>query len=144
MWVFRLRSSGIECATGPCSSDRDGATQGGDFHIDGSAKGPKFDADFPAVSAFEKTGILGQSFLVQGLLCRHGGFGCGHDTQVCPLPGKKGAVNGTVAADRLGNITAAQLPRPAPYWGQGFVPPMGGFFKATPSGCGSLLTQPQE
>jgi hypothetical protein len=83
----------------------------------GAVEGPDLDADIPLVSAFEEKALLGESLLVQGPLCGHSRVGCGHDTQVCPLPGKERAADGAATVDRLGIIVAAQLKGPAPYGG---------------------------
>ena len=125
MRIFWLRGRGIECAAGPRASDRNGTPEDRNIHIDGPIEGSELDADISAIPAFKEAGLLGQPFLGKRVLRRYGGFGCGHDTQVCPLPGKERAVNGAVAVNRLGFITPAQLTGPPPM-GAGPRPPYGG------------------
>ena len=88
---------------------------------------------------FKKKPYWGNHFWAKGLLCGHSGFGCGHDTKVCPLSGEEGKAVGT-ATTLLRVIVAAQRGARL-LWGQGLVPPMGGLIKAAPFGCGYLLVK---
>jgi hypothetical protein len=125
--VCRLRGGGAECAAGSRASGADDSAEGSGIGLIGSVEGADLDKDVPPVSVFEEEAVLGQSFLDQGLLCGHGGIGCGHDTQVCPLPGEEGAAVRAAATVRLRIITAAQLQGPPPL-GAGPCPPYGGIF----------------
>jgi len=131
-------SGGAECATGSRAPGFDNSAEGSRIRVTGSVEGADVDKDVPPVSAFEEEALLGQSFLVQGLLCGHGGIRCGHDTQVCPLSGEEGTAVRATAIVRLRIIKAAQLQGPPPL-GAGPCPPMGGFFKAAPMGADLLL-----
>jgi len=121
----RLRSGGVERSTRPCAPGDDGTAQAGDIVIDGSTEGPDIDALVSPVPEFEEEAILGQSFLVQRVLRRHGGPECGHDTQVCPLSGEEGTAIRAASIDRLKVIKPAQL-LGSPTLGAGPCPPCGG------------------
>ena len=124
MRLCRLRGSGAECAARPRSSCGDDSAEAIGFGIAGSVKGSDVDEDVQAVSATQEEAVLGQSFLGQGLLCGHSGFGCGHDTQVCPLSGGKGEAAG--AASTLLRVTVAAQYKALPPLGAGPRPPYGG------------------
>jgi len=127
LWICWVRSSRIERASGSCASGVDDSAEGIGIGVAGAFEGADIDEDVPAVPAFEEEALLGESLLGQRLLCRHGGIGCGHDTEVCPLPGKERTADGATSADRLIIIVAAQLTGPAPL-GVGPCPPYGGTF----------------
>ena len=62
---------------------------------------------------------------ISRILCRHRRNGCGHDTEVCPLPGETGAANRTITINRLIFNIAAQV-RGRPLGGRP-LPPNGGW-----------------
>ena len=117
LWVCGQRGGGAECAARSRAPGCDDSAEGVDIRVAGPVERADIDEAVPPVSVFEEEAVLGQSFLGQGLLRGHGGVGCGHDTQVCPLPGEEGAAVGAVAAVRLSLNIAAQLTGPAPSGG---------------------------
>ena len=141
MRVFQSRSSGIECAIGPCSSDRGGVPPKMTiFALIGRLKGHRSMRIILHFWHLRKQVCRGNRFWSKGD-CIDSWFGFGRDKQVYPLPGKERqrAVNGTVAVNRFGIIKAAQVPRSASYWWAGLYPFCEEFFEATPFECGSLL-----
>jgi len=130
--VCGIRGRGAECAAGSCASGGDDPAEGIDIGVAGPVEGSDVDGVVPPVSVLEEKAVLGQSFLGQGLLCGHSGIGCGHDTQVCPLPGEEGAAVGAAATVRLEIIIAAQLTGPAPSGGRALSPLWGDFSKPHP------------
>jgi len=120
-----MRGCGIECATGSCASGDDDPAEDIGVSFAGTIERADVDADVPAVPASKEEAVLGQSFLGQGVLRRHSGTGCGHDTEVCPLPGKERTADGATSTDRLTIMVAAHLTGPAPL-GAGPCPPYGG------------------
>src|SRR5512147_3142753 len=94
LWVCGLRGGGAECAARSRAPGGDDPAEGIDIGAAGAVEGADIDEAVPPVSVFEEEAVLGESFLGQGLLCGHGGIGCGHDTQVCPLSGEEGAAVG--------------------------------------------------
>jgi len=121
MWVCWLRGSGAQCATGPRASGFDDSTEGIRIGVDGTFKGADIDEDVPSVPAAPQEALLGQSFLGQRILCGHGGLGCGHDTEVCPLPGGEGEAVGTASA--LLRLTDCGTTRsPASFGGRALSP----------------------
>jgi len=84
--VCGLRSDRVERTARSCASAGDDPAEGVDIGFAGAIEGAELDEAVPPVSVFEEEAVLGESFLGQGLLCGHRGFGYGHDTQVCPLP----------------------------------------------------------
>lgn len=123
MRIRRLRGGGVERAAGPRASGFDDSAEGVRIGVDGSSQGSDIDEDVPSVSATEEETLLGQSFLGQGVLRGHGRLGCGHDTEVCPLPGGDGEAVG--AASTLLRQIAAQRRALLPL-GAGPCPPYGG------------------
>jgi len=86
MRICRMRSSGAECTKGSRAFDRDDSTEGIDIVSDGEAQGSDLAEDIQSASGTEEEAVLGESFLVQRVLRGYDWSGCGHDTQVCPLP----------------------------------------------------------
>jgi hypothetical protein len=99
-----MRGGGAECAAGSCACSVDDPPEDIDISSAGPGEGSDLDEVVSPVSVFEEKTVLGESFLGQGLLCGHSGIGCGHDTKVCPLPGKIGAAVRAIATVRLGII----------------------------------------
>jgi hypothetical protein len=130
--VCGLRADGAECAAGSRASSGDDPAEGINIRFVGSVEGTDFDEAVPPVSVFEEEAVLGQSFLGQGILCGHSGIGCGHDMQVCPLPGEEGAAVGATTIVRLEIIPAARLLWPAPSGGRALSPLWGDFPKPHP------------
>jgi hypothetical protein len=126
--IYRMRSGRVERATGPFPSDRNDSSEDCGIAMDGSFKRPKRHANISTVPASAEAEILRRQFLVQRLLCWHGWFGCGRDTQICPLPGKERASTGAAAINRLSIKSTAQREWPAPDSGPGPCPPYGGIF----------------
>ena len=125
LWFCGMRGCGIERATGSCASGDDDPAEGIGISSAGTTERADVDEDVPAVPVLKEETVLGQSFLVQRVLRGHSGTGCGHDTQVCPLPGKERTADGATSTDRLNIIVAAQPTGPAPL-GAGTCPPYGG------------------
>ena len=130
--VCGMRGDGAECAAGSRASGSDDPAEGVDIRTAGSGEGSDLDEVVSPVSVFEEEALLGQSFLGKRLLCGHRGIGCGHDTQVCPLPGEERAADGANTIVRLEIIPAAQLLWPAPSGGRALSPLWGDFPKPHP------------
>lgn len=135
MWVCRLRGGGIERTAGPRAPDCAGAAEGSDLRPDGESEGAVIDQGIQAVQASEEKALLGQSFLVQRILRRHGWSGCGDDSEVREIPGKEGTVRRTAKPGDLGNQVLAQL-QAAPSGGRRNAPLWGADLKATSFGRG--------
>ena len=69
LWIRWLRSGGDECAERSCAPHRYDSTETGHFGCHGTGEGPDSDQDIQAVSQSEEKALLGQSFLVSGVLC---------------------------------------------------------------------------
>ncbi len=78
-------SSRVECAKWPRSLGSDGPAQNKHIQIYGSSERKVGTTRIQRVPGFAQKALLGQSFMVAGILRRHGGVGWRTDTQVCKI-----------------------------------------------------------
>ena len=86
----RMPGGRAERAVRPCPFVGEGAAKSIDLQINGYREREKCPESFYSISVPEAEAVLGQPFLGEGVLRRHGGIGCGHDTQVCEVSGEAG------------------------------------------------------
>ena len=72
----------IEHSKRSCALACDGATESVDIRILGHDQGTQSNSHAEPLTGFKAKTLLGESFLGQRLLCRHGRVGCRDDSQV--------------------------------------------------------------
>ena len=100
--IYWVRGGRVERAKRPRASVGHGTAEGVDFGSDGTSQGTDGDEGIPSVPRTEEKALLGQSFLGQGILCRHNWSGCRNDPKVCPTSGAEREIRGATAVRRLG------------------------------------------
>lgn len=123
----RVRGYGVECSKGPRASGGDGPAEGCDFRSDGPRQRSDSDEGVQSVSGIAQKALLGQSFLVQGVLRGLHRFGCRNDPQICTLSGKAREAARATAIGLSSEISMRRNSFPSPLRGQGIsCPPVGG------------------
>ena len=75
MCLERGGCGGVECAKRSCACSVGDSTEVFGIGGDGDGQGKECDQDVSEVSGFEEEAVLGESFLVERVLCEHGGIG---------------------------------------------------------------------
>jgi hypothetical protein len=79
------KGGGAKCASGSRASTRNGTAEDIGFRLCGHDEGTDGATSIQQVSGFEREAVLGESFLVEGILRGHRRSGRRDDTEVCKI-----------------------------------------------------------
>ena len=88
--AVRVRGGGVERAGGPCACLGADTAEVVDLGVYGASEREGGAASVQRVPGATTEAVLGEPPVGQGLLCGHGGTGCGDDTEVCKMAGEAG------------------------------------------------------